>query len=236
MRIDTVHVNTSSAANKILAFKDLLRARFPAAHAHLPSKRAEDRTSTGIPCLDAVELVRGAATEIVSESGSAGTGLLIAGLLQRDTAVREPVALVDARDAFDPRSVPPEALERLFWVRCREVAGAMRVADLLLRDGNLPLVMLDLQAHEPRELQRVPASSWHRLRMLAEKSGVALCVFSPCSTVPCARARLLLQQRFTLDAMERPRRELLDLLQAKVARGGVALEAPDLEPLTALAG
>jgi hypothetical protein len=112
----------------------------------------------------------------------------------------------------------------------------MRVTDLLLRDGNLPLVILDIQAHTPREVQSVPASSWHRLRVLAEKSGVALCAFTPCQTVPCARARLMLEQRFTLEALERPRRELVECLRARVVRSGNTLAAQHLETLPALAG
>jgi hypothetical protein len=165
-----------------------------------------------------------------------GAGILIAALLEREITVREATALVDGRDAFDPFSVPSEALEHLLWVRCRDVAKAMRVTDLLLRDGNLPLVILDLQAQTTREVQSVPASSWHRLRVLAEKSGVALCAFTPCQTVPCARARLVLEQRFTLEAMERPRRELVECLRTRVVRAANTFVAQPLETLPALAG
>lgn len=213
-----------------------MRSKFPGAHEPVSGARAEGAGYTGIPCLDAVGLVRGAITEVVEERGSCGTGLLIAALLQCKTTVREPAALVDARDSFDPCGVPPDALDPLLWVRCREVPGAMRVTDLLLRDGNLPLVMLDLQAHAPREVQRVPASSWHRLRMLAERSGVALCAFTPCNTVPCARARLALQQGFALESLERPRADLIRELRARVTRAGSLPSALPMEPVTALAG
>jgi hypothetical protein len=161
---------------------------------------------------------------------------LIAALLQRETTVGEATALVDGRDGFDPCSVPPRALEHLLWIRCREVAKAMRVTDLLLRDGNLPLVILDLQSQTPREVQGVPASSWHRLRMLAEKSGVALCAFTPCQTVSCARARLVLEQRFTLEALERPRVELVEGLRARVVRAANTFASHGEETLPALAG
>ena len=72
--------------------------------------------------------------------------------------------------------------------------------------------------------------------MLAEQSGVALCVFSPCALVPCARSRLLLLQRYTLEALERPRRELLEHIQVKLMRSGLALHEADQEPPAALAG
>lgn len=227
-------MNTESAAAKIIAFRDLLHSKFPAAHA-APRPEAEP-PRTGIFCLDAVGIAQGAITEIVGEKEGCGAGLLIAALLQRETTVREPTALVDGRDVFDPCSVPPDALNHLLWVRCREVSKAMRVTDLLLRDGNLPLVILDLQAQTPREVEGVPASSWHRLRVLAEKSGVALCAFTPCKTVPCARARLVLEQRFTLDALEQARADLVEGLRARVARAAPASAAPNVEPLPALAG
>jgi hypothetical protein len=227
-------VNTQPAAAKIIAFRDLLHSKFPAAH--VAPRPETEAPCTGIPCVDAVGLAKGAITEIVGETEGCGTGTLIAALLQRETTVRETTALVDGRDAFDPCSVPPSALEHLLWVRCRDVAKAMRVTDLLLRDGNLPLVILDLQALTPREVQGVPASSWHRLRVLAEKSGVALCAFTPCKTVPCARARLVLEQRFTLDALERPRAELIECLRARVVRATTTFAPHHAEPLPALAG
>jgi hypothetical protein len=227
-------VNTESGAAKIIAFRDLLREKFPAAHAVAPPK--SDLDPTGIPCLDAVGLAKGAITEVVGESEGCGAGTLIAALLERKTTVCEPTALVDARDVFDPCSVAPEALEHLLLVRCREVSKAMRVTDLLLRDGNLPLVILDLQAQAPREVQSVPASSWHRLRVLAEQSGVVLCAFTPCKTVPCARARLLLEQRFTLDALERPREDLVQSLRTRIVRATNTFAVQHGEPLTALAG
>lgn len=213
-------MNTSSAAPKIVAFRDLLRSKFPAAH-----KAWEPGTSLtglGIPCVDAVGLAKGAITEIVGSKQSCGVGLLVAALLQRKTTVQEGTALVDAGDAFDPWSVDESSLDHLLWVRCHELSKAMRVTDLLLRDGNLPLVILDLQGYFAKEVQSIPASSWHRLRVLAEKSGVVLCTFTPCMTVPCARTRLVLDNDYALDALERPRDELISRLFAQVARHALA--------------
>jgi hypothetical protein len=232
--VDSVLVNTSSAAANIIAFRDLLHSKFPAAHA--APRPAAEPPRTGIQCLDGIGLAQGTITEIVGEREGCGAGLLIAALLQRETTVREPTALVDGRDVFDPTSVPPDALDHLLWVRCRKVAKAMRVTDLLLRDGNLPLVILDLQAQPPREVEGVPASSWHRLRVLAEKSGVALCAFTPCKTVPCARARLVLEHRFALEALEQVRADLVEGLRARVVRAAPAFTASNVELLPALAG
>ena len=200
----------------IIALRDHLRAKFPGAH----TDRAADPAllATGIPCLDAAGVAKGALTEVIGERPSCGVALLIHALLERETAVREFTALVDGSDAFDPWSAAPKALERTLWVRCTDPLQAVKATDLLLRDGNVPLVLLDLQLHAPREAARVPASAWHRLRFLAEQSGAALCVFTPRELVPCARTRVLLDHLFTLEDLHRSRRELATGLQARTQR------------------
>jgi hypothetical protein len=201
---------------QIIAFKDLLSERFPEAHAvKLPSPTL----STGLACLDAAGMMAGSICEIVSTHVSSGAGLLRVALLtgEKETS-RQPAALVDAADAFDPASVPQEALEQLLWLRCRNVDQAMQAADLLLRDGNIPRVLLDMQWCVAREVRQVPAPVWHRLRILAEKSGATLCAFTPFQTVPCAKSRLLLEQPQILEAMDTSRDVLLASLKGRVVR------------------
>lgn len=202
--------------SNIIALRDHLRAKFPAAHAkHAPNTA---RIDTGVPCLDAAGLTRGALTEIVGTRPGCGVALLIHALLERESAVRQVTALVDGSDAFDPWSATPQALEHTLWVRCTHPRQAVRAADLLLRDGNVPLILLDLQLHTPREAARIPAHAWHRLRFLAEQTGAALCIFTPCELVPGARARLQLDPVFTLEDLDRPRNLLLSNLQPRLQR------------------
>lgn len=200
----------------IVALRDHLRAKFPGAHADHAADTA--LLATGVPCLDAAGVAKGALTEVVGERPSCGVALLIHALLERETPVREFTALVDGNDAFDPWSAAPSALERTLWVRCTNPLQAVKAADLILRDGNVPLVLLDLQLHAPREAARVPATAWHRLRFLAEQGGAALCVFTPCELVSCARSRVRLGHLFTLEDLHRPRRELVAGLQAHTQR------------------
>ena len=173
---------------------------------------------SGFSWLDLLQLSRGAITEVVASSASAGAGLLVSGLLQRESACRELTALVDGCDAFDPWSLTAAAMERVLWVRCREPNQAIRASDLLLRDGNIPLVILDVQMHSPRAVQGLPSSVWHRLRMLAEKSGVTLCAFTPARSVACARTRVRLEQHFDLMDQYRERSTLLASLPMQMDR------------------
>ena len=205
---------------QIIAFKDLLQEKFREAG------QVRDRAAvaaTGIAALDAAGVGGGMITEIVSAGAGTGAGLLLLALAEaRGEGVRRLVALVDGADAFDPRSVEAATLERLLWLRCcHDARKAVRVCDLLLRDGNLPRVLLDLRFHTPRDLRGIPANVWHRLRMLAERSAAALCVFTPSRIVPCARSRLVMEQGFSLDDLDEPRETLLARPGGRVERSAL---------------
>lgn len=211
-----------AAAPNILPFRELLQARFPEAHA---IRKMGSAVLTGIPCVDAAGVTPGQITEFVSPCGSAGSGLILAALMEgQEETLREQVALVDGADAFDPRAVSPQALARLLWLRCRQVQKAVRATDLLLRDGNIPRVLLDLQLCPEREVRQIPSQAWHRLRLLAERGGAALCVFTPFQAVPCARSRLLLDRPLSLATLDEERPALLASLHGRVIRRGAALE------------
>src|SRR2546423_8110914 len=104
-------------------------------------------------------LRKGAITEIISPNPSAGSALLIHSLLQIALRDRFFLALIDGRDSFDVQSVDADALQHLLWVRCEKASEAIKAADFLLRDGNFPLVILDLILNPAEELRRIPATS-----------------------------------------------------------------------------
>lgn len=206
------------APANIIAFRELLRTRFPEAHGLAQARVAVE---TGVECLDEAGMMAGSICEIVAPHASAGAGLVLAVLMEGANNVqRQPVALVDGADALNPRALSCGALSRLLWLRCRDAARAVRAADLLLRDGNIPRVLLDLQLCPARSVRQIPAQAWHRLRLLAEKSGVALCAFTSFQTVPCARSRLVLEQQHPLDSLDMPRAVLLAALEGNATRHG----------------
>ena len=69
--------------------------------------------------------------------------MLLRALLRQSHRARQWMALIDGRDSFDPAGVEAPVLSRLFWVRCQTAEEALKAADLLLRDRNFPLVVLD---------------------------------------------------------------------------------------------
>ncbi len=195
-----------------------------------PSPEAPDREEAappshapefplGLATLDALDdgrgLAPGAFVEIVSRRRGGGIGTLIGGLVQAAATAerRYPLALIDGADSFDPLSLsdsPATAAalcRQLLWVRCRHrIDHAIKVADLLLRDGNLPLVMLDLQLCRPLEVRRgIPGgmNAWYRLRSLGEKTGAIFLAFTAEPTIPAAPWRIELDHAWPLEALDR---------------------------------
>jgi hypothetical protein len=139
-----------------------------------------------------LEFPAGTLAEVVAAGPAAGLTLVIAGLLGEPTEIcpHPEMALVDGADGFDPASFSAAACARLLWVRCRSALEMVKAADLLVHDGNLPLVLLDATGLEPRELLALPASAWWRLKQGAAQSGCRLVVLAPLRVVTAARVRL----------------------------------------------
>jgi hypothetical protein len=188
-----------AANRKILDLRNLLAERFHTTN----SSPVSAQLITGLDVFDENGgLIKGAITELTSAQTSAGSALLIHRLLHVALRDRFFLALVDGCDSFDVQSADPAALAHLFWVRCETSAQAMKAADLLLRDGNFPLVILDLILNAAEELRRIPATSWYRLQRLVEGSPTAFLVMSRYNLVPSARAKLVLENHWQLGDLQ----------------------------------
>lgn len=199
----------------IAAFREELATRFPKA-VPLPARH----WATGWPEIDALEggLPHNAVTELCSSP--AGGGFFLHRVLAALREQRGLGALVDAGCTFDPGSHDVAALPRLLTVFCKTAEQSVKVTDLLLRDGNLPMVLLDLQGLPLRSIGRIPASTWHRFQRLVERSGAALVVMTPQPIVEAARVRISLRAKWSLAAFSWPRRELFGNIRAQVYRRG----------------
>ena len=97
---------------------------------------------------------------------SAGSASLIHALVHCAYRDNYFLALIDGRDSFDPCGLDNTWLQHLLWVRCSKATEAVKAADLLLRDGNFPLVIVDLVLNAPEELRKIPQTNWYRLQRL----------------------------------------------------------------------
>lgn len=159
-----------------------------------------------------------AVTEVCSEEASGR--LFVDRVLATARRRGEWIGVVEAGRSFDFHSVRGEGWEKVVVVCARDAEQAVKAADLLVRDGNVPLVLLDLQTAPRRALGRVPASTWHRFQRLVKASGTALVVLTLQPMVEAARVRITLRGRWSLAAMKRPRRELSEELDVQVFRRG----------------
>ncbi len=205
-----------AASAKVIKLRQLLNEKFPSAHAGVAQQRPH--FATGVAGLDAAGVPQGALTEIVGRERSQGSALLIQGLLNAAHTQGYHVALIDAQDSFDPQSTGQTACRRLLWIRCRQTQEALKAADLLFRDGNLALSILDLSLCPERELRKIPKQTWYRLQTLVHHTqGVGL-IFTPQPMVGSAALRLELSNRFGLMDLEATPVELLSQLKLPVTR------------------
>jgi hypothetical protein len=197
-----LNVRRGDGTAAVDALRQLLRERFPTAtHGRV------EPLATGLPGIDDPlgGLPRPALTELVCSTPSCGSQLFIGQLLAVTRADARRVALVDAGDAFDPASWPAPVLEHLVWVRTKDAAGAMAAADLLARDANFALLLLDLRHSPLGQLRRIPSTSWYRLQRALEPTTLAAAVLTPFSLVPSAHLRLELESSYSLTALDADR-------------------------------
>lgn len=191
-----------------------LRDKFPQAHSHAPVTAAAPEV-TERP-FEITSFPAGAISEIIPSATGCGISLWIAGLLDEpETASGFPrFILVDGGDGFDPASHSAAACSQLLWVRCRRIPEVLKAVDLIVRDANVPFVMLDLSGLAATSLRTIPASAWWRLKQLCEKGNCRLIVLAPAPLVPCASLRLTLSGTLSLTDFDLPRKEILDRVTA----------------------
>src|SRR6266550_6165948 len=192
------------ARGKIVDLRKLLAERFP--HTLVPA--ATRRLITGLSFLDQAiggGLPKGAITELISAQISAGSASLIQALLQAAHRNRYFLALIDGRDSFDPSGSGRPGngcLSYLLWVRCTKALEAIKAADLLLRDGNFPLVIVDLVLNAPEELRKIPQTNWYRLQRLVEVLPTACLVLTRYEMVSSAQLKLVLENFWEIQTFE----------------------------------
>lgn len=178
--------------------------------------RAIDEATGGLPIA--------AVTEVVCAAPSCGGHLLLGQLLQTTRAAQQRVALIDSTDSFDPASFEPDLLAHLVWVRCSNTGQALNAADLLARDANLGLVVLDLRHAPEADLRRIPGPQWYRLQRAVEPTDLALLVETPRASVPSAQVRFALTASHPFRAVSRERPGLIDGLAPTLQRQRLSLD------------
>jgi hypothetical protein len=189
---------------RLADLRRLLAEKFP-----VTEHRPGGILRTGLADVDAPEggLRRAALTELTSSTGSGA--VFIQAMLRAVQQERCFAALVDAARTFEPESCPAASLARLLIVFCADAMQAVQATDLLLRDGNLSLILLDFQAVPSAQLRRIPANTWYRFHQLAEQTTAAVVVLTTEPTVEAAQVRIAGVGGWTLAAQRGWRHELM---------------------------
>ena len=87
---------------------------------------------------------------------------------------------------------------------------------MLLRDGNFPLVILDLVLNASGELRKIPQTNWYRLQRLVEAAPTAFLVLTRRSISSSAQLKLSLENAWRLADLDQP--DLTARLKIQVER------------------
>ncbi len=207
----------SSDPANIVQVRELLKAKFPELRV-VPQEPVSAKTpwATGVPQIDGLSqggLSAGAITELVVARKAAGFGLVLNCLLRSACESRRSLALVDATDGFDPGSAEEAWLSALLWVRCHNALEALRACDILARDRNVSLIVLDLHRVSPSEVRRVSATVWFRFQRILEEGTASLLAVTSEAMVGSAQVRISLEGHFLLEGLQQETPALLRQVQ-----------------------
>jgi hypothetical protein len=206
----------------VIQLRQLLSEKFPEAHLPLDRPRAAENRCwpTGLPQIDKPlrgGLPKGALAELSGMKQCSGSATLVREILSHAAQRNEIVALIDGNDSLDVARIDERVLSRLLWVRCRAADEALKAADLVLRDSNLPLVLIDLKLVPEKQLRKIPATVWYRFQRLVEETSAVCMIFTPWPMVSPAQTRVAFHSTFSLETLEKNTDEFLDELKLEVS-------------------
>ena len=111
------------------------------------------------------------------------------------------VALIDGKDCFEPVADHP----LLLWIRCNNTVQALKATDLILRDGNLPLTILDFKQNSDRELRKIPGPTWYRFQRITEENKTSLLTITRHPIVSSAHLTISMTHQLYIDDLSSQR-------------------------------
>jgi len=211
------------SAPKVIQLRQVLSEKFPRLRirAGEESSIAHETFPKALPQTEDLlenRLSRGALNEIVASGRSSGSATFIREIIRCAAARHQLIGLADGCDSFDVTQVDAADLTRLLWVRCPDAGRVLKAADLLLRDGNLPLVILDLKLNPETQLRQISPTTWYRFQRLVETTSALCLVVTPRPMIAAAKTRINLESDFSLGDLQRDSSELLEEMKMEVAK------------------
>ena len=217
--IQSIPASVLNASDKKQMFRDL-KTWMDQTHGNSTLALA-DAISSGSKKIDQLlggGYAPGTITEIVEPLASRGAQSLLHESVQLSRSRLQFMALVDANHQFDPASENAYNLECLLWVRCPRQSDAIKACDILARDGNFPLLFVDLRQRSSIDFNGINANQWYRIQRVCERSRIAFVALTSTSTVPCANARIQLSEFLSLDYLDDTTHRSIDAIDAEVLK------------------
>jgi hypothetical protein len=217
-----------ASSGQIVDLRALLAQRFPS-----PPVSPQHVLTTGISSLDEITgggLRKSCLTELISRNVSAGSASFVTAMVHSAQRDRYFLALIDGADSFDPQTLGNDVLRHLLWVRCHTTQQAIKSTDLVLRDGNFPIVIVDLVLNPANEVRKIPQTSWYRFQRLVETTSTAVVVLTRSNTVSSAELKLVLENVWTLHSYRHENPS--SFLQLRVRRAHRAANSASVSTLT----
>jgi|ERR1700730_12364644 RecA/RadA recombinase len=205
------------ASPKIIELRRVLAERFP------PQSVSSFCTPTGWNWFDSVlggGLPKGAITQFLVPQISSGSTIVLHEIIDARCRETQPTALVDAKDCFDL----PITYPHLLWARCTNALQAVKATDLLLRDGNLPFIILDLKPSTARELRKIPAITWYRLQRCAEESRSSLFVITSHPIIASAQITITMTHQLQMRDLSTELVKITNRISLEISRRKIQLE------------
>jgi len=202
---------------KIIELRKILAERFPhKSGTHL-------LTSTGWSPLDSLlggGLPKGSITQLVIPYISAGGAIVLHEMIEAMHQHSQCVALIDGKNSFEPSTDYP----LLLWIRCQNVPQALKATDLVLRDTNLALSILDFKQNSDAELRKIPGTTWYRFQRIIEENRSTLLTITRHPIVGSAQISILLTHQLVFDDLKSFRQEIVKLFSLQIIRHRSQLE------------
>lgn len=174
------------------------------------------RWATHFPALERLfpgGLRRGALAECIAVQPSSGSRLFMNHCIRQTRREGVYTVLIDGSDTFDLEGWKDDELAHLLWLRCNSTRQALKAADILTRDANFFLLLLDLCGCAENELRRIPSHSWYRLQRAVEENDSLLLCITPRPLVSSAASRWRLTRSLSLDVLEQDTAHTLQSLE-----------------------
>jgi RecA/RadA recombinase len=199
-------------SSKIIELRKVLAERYP--------QQTGTRslcTPTGWSPLDSLlggGLPKGAVTQLLIPNVSSGGAIVLHEIIEGMQEASQYVALIDGKDCFEPVADHP----LLLWIRCHKVLQALKATDLILRDGNLSLVILDFKENTAKELRKIPESAWYRFQRITEENRNTLLAITRHPIVTNAHLTISTMHRLRLEDLSTQRTDLTKLISLEIIR------------------